>query len=173
MSKKIIYIIIFVLFIAFLCFSFFYNKKIVHTPTLGDTSVTQSEQLDSQNNSQNYNVKQFKIGGKILKVEIASTSVQREKGLSGKTSLKEDEGMLFVFDNQGVYYFWMKDMFLPIDIIWFSPEWKIIYIQKNATPDSYPKVFGPSVNSKYVLETISGFAEKNNLKTGDTAELLK
>ncbi len=119
----------------------------------------------------------IKVAGQVIKVDLALTSEEQEQGLSGKKGLKPDEGMLFVFEQPGRYSFWMKDMNFPIDIIWLAPSdvegiMKVIYIKKDARPESYPEVYGPAVDTKYVLEVVSGFSEKNNLKTGDTVEFL-
>jgi len=127
-------------------------------------------------------IQYVKIAGQIIKVDLALTLETQSQGLSGRKDLKEDEGMLFVFSAQGGsasggeinnrHYFWMKDMNFPIDIIWFGEDLKVVYIEKNAQPVSFPTTFGPEEDSKYVLEVISGFSEKNNLKEGNKVEFL-
>ena len=65
----------------------------------------------------------------------------------------------------------MKDMNFSIDMIWISENMKVVYIKKNARPESYPESYGPEGNdkpAKYILEINSGFSEKNNLKIGDS-----
>lgn len=114
-----------------------------------------------------YNQPKVEIGGKIINVEIADTNAKRELGLSGHAPLADDKGMLFVFDKTGKYPFWMKDMLFPLDIIWISEDFKIVYIEKNAQPVSYPNTFGDDKEARYVLEVNAGFSEKNNLKIGD------
>ena len=113
-----------------------------------------------------------KIAGQVLKVELATTSEEQARGLSARQGLAEDEGMLFVFDRPSKYHFWMKDMNFAIDIIWLSEDMHMIYIKKNAEPSSYPETFVPNQNAKYVLEVVSGFSDKNNLKEGDILEFL-
>jgi uncharacterized membrane protein (UPF0127 family) len=116
-------------------------------------------------------IKSVQIAGQDIKVELATTPDEQQKGLSGKTNLKENEGMIFVFKNLGNYSFCMKDMNFPIDMIWIGEDLKVIYIKKNALPESYPESFGPEIsdkNTKYVLEVVSGFSDKNNLKVGDS-----
>jgi len=122
-------------------------------------------------------IQNIKIAGKILKVELALTEKEQEQGLSGRKELKEDEGMLFVFNHIGQYSFWMKDMNFPIDIIWIGPastqggeDLNVVYIKKNALPESYPDTFLPDQNAKYILEVNASFSEKNNLKVGDKVE---
>jgi len=119
------------------------------------------------------NIKYVKIAGQSVKVDLALTVAEQMKGLSGRTDLKENEGMLFIFPQSGNYPFWMKDMNFPIDMIWVGEDLKVIYIKKDARPESYPETYGPDVsreNAKYVLEVVSGFADKNNLKVGDRVE---
>lgn len=110
----------------------------------------------------------LKIGGIELLSEVADNPQSREKGLSGRESMIENQGMLFIFDEAGNYPFWMPDMNFAIDIIWLDENKKIIFIKENATPESYPETWGGEVKAKYVLEVISGFSKKHNLKIGDS-----
>jgi len=127
-------------------------------------------------------VPNFVINGVQINVEIALTPEARTQGLSGRASLGEKEGMLFVFDAPGKYGFWMKDMNFPIDIVWFTPserneaglarDLRVVYIKKDAKPESYPEIFMPEENARYVLEVLAGFSDENNLQIGDRAELV-
>jgi len=117
-------------------------------------------------------IKFTKIAGQTLKIELALTLKEQEQGLSGRKTLAPDEGMLFVFSKPSVNYFWMKDMNFPIDMIWLDENLKVIYLKKEAQPESYPETFGPGVDNSYVLEVSAGFSEKNNLKEGDSIEFL-
>lgn len=110
--------------------------------------------------------KSIRVGGVIVSAEVASTAPAREKGLSGHRPLGEQEGMLFVFDKDDTYGFWMKDMQFAIDIIWIDAEGKIITIAKNVEPASYPEVFYPARPARYVLEVPAGFAQKRSLAEG-------
>ena len=131
--------------------------------------------LIKNNSSKNVEVNQIhfvKIAGKILKVDLALTLEEQEQGLSGRNKLREDESMLFVFDYINKHPFWMKDMNFAIDIIWIGENLRVVYIKKNAQPESYPETFLPKQDAKYVLEVLSQFSEKNNLKEGDRVEFL-
>lgn len=119
--------------------------------------------------------KTLKIGEKVLNIEIADNDTERTQGLSGRQSMAEDSAMLFVFEKEGYNPFWMKNMNFPIDIAWLDKDKKIIYIEKNASPDSYPQFIYASQNgipalSLYVLETSANFFEKSKIKIGDVAE---
>ncbi len=111
-----------------------------------------------------------KIADQRIKVELALTNAVREQGLSGRREMNNNEGMLFIFDHSGKYPFWMKDMNFPIDIIWISEDMKVIYIKKDARPESYPESYAPKQNALCVLEIASGFSDKNNLREGDKVE---
>ena len=113
------------------------------------------------------NIKQIKIAGQNIKVILALNAGTQEQGLSGKSGLEENSGMLFVFEKPSKYYFWMKGMNFPIDIIWITEDLKVSYIKKNAQPESFLETYGPDTDIKYVLEVVAGFSEKNNLKVGD------
>ena len=125
------------------------------------------------------NINTVKIAGRDIAVETVVMEDEMTKGLGGRDSIPQDKGMLFVFDN-GLDFvqapqFWMKDMKFSIDIIWIDRNLKVIYIKKNATPESYPQTFGPAkgVDARWVLEVSSGFSDKNNLKLGDIVTFLK
>lgn len=118
--------------------------------------------------SKKENIQYVKIAGQNIKVDLANTLESRTKGLSGRQELKENEGMLFVFDHEGLYPFWMKGMNFPIDIIWINKDLKVVYIKKDVSPLSYPETYTSSENAKYILEVVAGFSEKNNLKVGDS-----
>ncbi len=119
----------------------------------------------------------LKIGEITLSVEVADNDAKRIQGLSGKVGLGENEAMLFVFEAEGYHGIWMKDMNFPIDIAWLDKDKKIVYIEQNASPQTYPKVFyalkdGKPALESYVLETRAGFFEKSGIKIGDRAEFL-
>lgn len=107
------------------------------------------------------------INDNVFLLTVADRQETREQGLSGKTSLGENEGMLFVFETPDLHVFWMKDMKFAIDIIWLDEKYKIVHIEKAVSPETFPSVFGPTEKSKYVLETNAYFVDKNSLKVGD------
>jgi uncharacterized protein len=116
-------------------------------------------------------VRTIEIGGISLTVEIADTDALRAQGLSGHEPLKSNEGMLFVFDTDGMYSFWMKDMLFPIDILWLDAEGDVVHIEKNLSPDTYPQSFTPGSPSRYVLELRAGFADQYDIRIGSRATL--
>lgn len=110
------------------------------------------------------------INGFILNIDIALTDKQKQDGLSIKSSMKENEGMLFIFDKPTYQSFWMKGMNFPIDIIWLNENLSIVHIEKSLEPCETLfacQSYRPTSESLYVLETISGFSEKYGLKIGN------
>lgn len=101
-----------------------------------------------------------------LKTDVSSTSNERTIGLSKYDSLKENQAMLFVFEEKGFYSFWMRDMKFPIDIIWLNENKEIVSIRENADPSEYPQSYYPEAEGLYVLETVAGFVTKHQLQKG-------
>jgi uncharacterized protein len=121
--------------------------------------------------------KTLTIGSKSISVEIAKTAETRAKGLSGRSTLSEDSGMLFVFDTQDVTpIFWMKEMLIPIDIIWINDD-RVVKIDKNVsppeanTPDAKLPTYSAGGPIDYVLEVSSGLSDKNGIKIADPVVL--
>jgi uncharacterized membrane protein (UPF0127 family) len=112
------------------------------------------------------------FGGVSLRIDYATTPVEREKGLGGRTSVPADYGMLFVFLKDDKYGFWMKDMLVPIDIFWLNAQGQVVSIAEDVTISTYPSVFYPNMPARYVLETAAGFAQAHSVATG-TPLLLK
>lgn len=110
--------------------------------------------------------KAIQIGNHELKAEIVSIPSQLEKGLGGRACINSDQGMLFVFGSSGYYSMWMKDMRFPIDIIWLSPEKKVVYTKLNVWPATYPQTFTNGQPAEYVLELKAGQAKKLDVVPG-------
>ena len=86
----------------------------------------------------------IQLKGQPIRISIADTETARQQGLSGRAGLAADEGMLFVFPEDGTYAFWMKDMLFSIDILWLSGDGAVVYMAENVSPDTYPKIFSHS-----------------------------
>jgi uncharacterized protein len=111
------------------------------------------------------------LGGVPLVLEYARTPEERERGLSGRTEIQDNYGMLFVFEKPSKYAFWMKDMQVPIDIFWLDENKHIIDVLENALPESYPTSYAPSAPALYVLETRAGFARDHAITSGDALSI--
>jgi len=122
-------------------------------------------------------VKTITIDATQIDVQIADTAEKRVAGLSGVASLKENGGMLFVFDTKGITpLFWMKGMLIPLDLIWIG-EGVIVKIDKNIpipapdTADNNLQTYSPGSPIDYVLEVNAGFSDKNKINVGDSVDL--
>jgi len=113
----------------------------------------------------------IQLAGQELRVSVVATPEDRAKGLGGRTGLASDEGMLFAFESDAKYRFWMKDMLFTIDIVWISDTGEVVDIRKNVSPATYPEVFTPIAPARYVLELPAGFAEAYSVRTGDIVGL--
>ncbi len=119
--------------------------------------------------------KQVLVGSKTLSVDIADNDLLRVRGLSGRSKMAEDQGMLFIFDRPNTQTFWMKDMKFGLDIVWINKE-KIIGISKNVPPpaktNGKPAIVNSPMPADKVLELVAGFSDKFGLKVGDSVNLL-
>ncbi len=114
----------------------------------------------------------IRIAGTTLTVELASTPAERDRGLSGRSFLSPDQGMLFVFSREGYYSFWMRDMMFPLDIIWFDASRRAVFIVENlqpCTPQNCP-ISTPSHMAMYVLEVNAGFVLAHAVTLGTSFE---
>lgn len=110
------------------------------------------------------------IAGSRFEIRVADDQRSRTQGLSGTSHMPADEAMLFIFDSNGKWSIWMKDMNYPIDIVWLDEEKKVVDFVKNVPPSSYPnKTFAPKKEARYVLEFKSGTVEEKGIKTGQEA----
>ncbi|HET8555122.1 MAG TPA: DUF192 domain-containing protein [Rhodanobacteraceae bacterium] len=102
-------------------------------------------------------------------VELATTSAMRARGLMDRTQLAADHGMLFVFAHQAPQTFWMKDTLIPLDILYFDKDRKLVSMQLNVPPckaDPCP-IYPSNKPAKYVLELQAGMAVKIGASVGD------
>lgn len=110
-----------------------------------------------------------RIAATEIAVEIATSSAAVQKGLSGRSSLGADRGMLFIFSRPDIYRFWMPDMHFPIDIIWMNDD-KVIDTDEDVSPKFdplHPHFYTPAHPVQYVLEVNAGFMKRNNIHIGD------
>jgi hypothetical protein len=121
--------------------------------------------------------KSVTIEGKTIALEVANSEPLRARGLSDRSSLSDNNGMLFVFDRQDIQpSFWMKGMLIPLDIVWIN-NGSIVKIDKNVQPpssgtsDSDLKTYSPGTPIDYVLEVNAGFSDLNNFKVGSKVTL--
>lgn len=109
------------------------------------------------------------LAGHTFSIELATTGQQRARGLMDRTSMPADHGMLFVFTRQAPQSFWMKDTLIPLDMLYFDKDRKLVSMQLNAPPcKGMPcPEFPSNAPVKYVLELNAGTAIKIGAKIGD------
>jgi len=103
-------------------------------------------------------------------VEIARDYEDKAQGLMGREALPDNTGMLFIYDTPIQPNFWMKNMLIPIDILFLNEKGIINFIEKEAPPcneENTCKHYTPTYKSKYVLEITSGITDELNIQIGD------
>lgn len=99
-------------------------------------------------------------------VELAKTPEQRQKGLMGRSSLKAQSGMLFLYESPRHVSFWMKNTLIGLDVIFLSSNGKILKIYHNAKPESL-EIMSAGENVSAVLEINGNLAKTIKLEIGD------
>jgi len=107
-----------------------------------------------------------------IDIEIADDDARRERGLMYRRQMELNQGMLFIFGDEDLRSFWMKNTYLPLDIIYLNAQKKIVRIHENAAtlnempiPSDFP--------AKYVVEVNAGFCALYNLQVGDVMTFVR
>lgn len=111
--------------------------------------------------------------GERIGLEIARSDAQRARGLMFRESLPPAHGMLFIFSESDLHGFWMKNTFIPLDMVWIEADGTIAEIQRDIQPchsDPCPS-YAPESPGLYVLELAAGEADRLGLREGDHLEL--
>lgn len=103
-------------------------------------------------------------------VELARTPPERAKGLMFRSELPVNHGMLFVFDRGEHLSFWMKNTPIPLDMIFITPELRVLGVVENTEPFSTQSRSVPGL-AQYVLEVNAGFAQTHRITAGTTVRL--
>lgn len=121
----------------------------------------------------------IKIDDVTLQVQIADTNPLQTRGLMFQEKLPYDQGMFFVFEDEGVRSMWMLNMQFSLDVIWIDADGGIIHIEKDAQPcksalETMACTFsnGNGKDAKYVLEVTSGFVDKFNITENSKLEII-
>ena len=116
---------------------------------------------------------QVVLNGERFTVEVAESQQKQALGLMFRDSMPDDHGMLFIFPAEGFRSFWMKNTRIPLDIMYFDEDLKLVSVAENAQPcrtrrcPNYPSE-GPA---KYVLELNDGKEAELSLRTEDELQL--
>lgn len=119
-------------------------------------------------------VRVFFPDGTVITAELAVTDEERYTGLMFREQINPDQGMLFVFEQEGVHPIWMKNMKFSIDILWLDKDKRIIHMEQNVPPcvtEECPSYAGLAP-SKYVLELKQGSVEDYELEPFDRIDFI-
>lgn len=114
-------------------------------------------------------------GDHTFYVEIADNKEEREYGLQYRESLDDDKGMFFVYNDEDRRAFWMPNMLMSLDIVFFDKDYQVVDFFENVPPceladTSQCPHYIPVNEAQYVLEISSGAARRIALKRGDLAQ---
>jgi uncharacterized protein len=117
------------------------------------------------------------LKGKHFDIEIAANDASRERGLMFRDAMPADHAMLFLFERPAMQAFWMKNTHIPLDILYFDQNYKLVSMQERVPPcrsagnDCPP--YPSKVPAQYVLELNAGTAEKLGVKEGDELKVTR
>lgn len=106
------------------------------------------------------------------KIKIADTYASREKGLMFVKEMPANEGMIFIYENVSLRRMWMKNTYIPLDMLFVSEDLKIVHIHEGAKPED-ETIISSLVPVKYTIELNAGEVAKKNIKIGDKIEIIR
>lgn len=107
-----------------------------------------------------------KSGVQVFAVEVATTEEEKRTGLMFRKELADGRGMLFDFSPEQEVSMWMKNTFIPLDMIFIRADGRILRIAENTVPQS-TAIISSRGPAKGVLEVIAGTAKKYGISAGD------
>ena len=110
--------------------------------------------------------KKILVGKTTLRVEVVETLEKQERGLMFRQSLPENEGMLFVYREPQELAFWMRNTFIPLDIVFVGADGIILNIHQ-ARPLDESVLYRSAGAAKYVIETNQGWFSRHGIRPGD------
>lgn len=121
----------------------------------------------------------IKIDDVTLQVQIADTKPLQTRGLMFQEKLPYDQGMLFIFEDQGIRSMWMLNMQFSLDVIWIDAQGNVVHIEKDTQPcksalETMTCTFtnGNGEEAKYVLEVTAGFVDKFGITENSKLEII-
>jgi uncharacterized membrane protein (UPF0127 family) len=109
------------------------------------------------------------VGTAHFQVEVARTLEERQRGLMFRTYLPENHGMLFIQPEVAPATFWMKNTYIPLDILYFDADGRLLETHADVPPCTTPKcpIYSSTEPVKYILELNAGTASRLGFKPGD------
>ena len=110
------------------------------------------------------------IGSGVFDATIAYTQPARERGYGGISAVPENGALILAFATSNTWQITMKDMKVPLDIIWLSSDKKVVHIEKNVSPDGGAfTVLTPDKPARYVIEVPAGTVKAKAIAVGRSA----
>lgn len=139
----------------------------LHTPE-NHTTFDDFVSPDSVNNLGN--IREALLQGNIFHLDVAHTDAARANGLMGRTSLSDDGAMLFIYEDEKYRDFWMKNTFIPLDILFLDDDGIVVDVQTMDTQigvmDSELKTYRSSKPARFALEMRAGLADNLGIVPG-------
>jgi uncharacterized membrane protein (UPF0127 family) len=112
--------------------------------------------------------------GFAVTAELAVNEEERARGLMFREEIHENQAMLFLFAEEDIHSFWMKNMRFPIDILWLDGDRRIVHIETRVPPCTREPcpTYTPDAAASFVLELQSGCAGKHGLRIFDRLEFI-
>jgi uncharacterized membrane protein (UPF0127 family) len=109
-------------------------------------------------------------GAHAVDAEVAASDEATTRGLMWRTQLADGKGMLFIFQDERVRSFWMRNTLIPLDMIFISADGTIVGIVRQAVPRTLTSR-SVGVSSKYVLEVPGGWSDRTGIQAGSRVEI--
>jgi uncharacterized membrane protein (UPF0127 family) len=107
-----------------------------------------------------------RAGEQRVRVEIARSEAERQRGLMYRQSLEPGRGMIFLWDRPERLKFWMKNTYIPLDMIFIASDKHVVYVEENAEPLTTGTRGPDDADSQYVLEVPGGWARTHGIERG-------
>ncbi len=154
----------------------FSNPTVTSSNVISDASSKTPKEIKNVDKAQYLPISaRAKLGDRIINLEVALTPTQQSKGLMFRSTLADDRGMLFIFNPPMAIGFWMKNVPVPLDMV-FTFEGKIVAIAASVPPcKTNPCPIYPStpVVTDQVIELRAGLTKEMGLKLGDSVTIEK
>lgn len=107
-----------------------------------------------------------RAGEQHVKVEIARSEPERERGLMFRQKLEPGRGMIFLFEQPQRLKFWMKNTYISLDMIFIGADKRVVYVEENAEPLTTTSRGTDEADSQFVLEVPGGWARAHGVERG-------
>ncbi len=173
MVNKNFFIVIWLFSLLLILFLLVNNENTPTGPTVQETRAEEkstydlyNEVTDSSRISAEFNE------SSTLALETAKTLLKRQKGLMFVEQMGEDEGMIFVFEDEAIRTFHMGNTFISLDMIFLDDDFNVVTIHKNTKVQQSYETYSSTKPAKYVVEVNAGWTDRNDVSENDTLKVL-